>query len=154
LVFLLPFPLGLLDGLFALLDDDGTLGFPRKVELTNVAVVDLDGLLAHLLPVSDDDDGVGPWLDIERRGRPIGDGYPVEKDRMARFDPTKPAGARWALLERNREAPSAKFKKRYESRDRAPPESYARVARFLAGDLDRNRFEEERQRLQGSHPSS
>jgi len=57
------------------------------------------------------------------------------RHRMARFDPTQPAGARWTLLERNREAPSAKFKKRYESRDRAPPESYARVARFLAGDL-------------------
>lgn len=57
------------------------------------------------------------------------------RHRMARFDPTKPEGARWTLLERNRKAPDDKFKKRYESRDRPPPESYARVARILAGDL-------------------
>lgn len=58
------------------------------------------------------------------------------RHRLARFDPTKPAGERWTLLERNREAPSAKYKKRYESRKRPAPESYARVANFLAGDLE------------------
>jgi len=60
------------------------------------------------------------------------------RHRLARFDPTKPEGARWTLHERNHEEPSAKYKKRYERRERPPPESYARVARFLAGELKRS----------------
>jgi len=59
------------------------------------------------------------------------------RHRLAEFDPRQPEGERWRLLERNHSDPSADYKQQYEENDRPPPDSYARVSRFLAGELRR-----------------
>ncbi len=60
------------------------------------------------------------------------------RQRKARFDPRQPEGERWVLLERNHQPPSDKYTGRFMGGDGAlPPDSYAKVAYYLSGDVER-----------------
>ncbi len=60
------------------------------------------------------------------------------RQRKARFDPRRSDGERWELLERNHQAPSDKYTERFMNKDGAlPPDSYALVANYLSGDVER-----------------
>ncbi|WP_281299918.1 MULTISPECIES: hypothetical protein [unclassified Iodidimonas] len=58
------------------------------------------------------------------------------RQRRAAYDPTRPDGEEWLLLERNEEPPSDKYLRKYEqSEERGAPETYGRILNYLDGEV-------------------